>query len=79
IAAFAAAGLPVDAMRFSAGTGQGLDYYDGLVFELARPGGGEPLGGGGRYDGLLKALGAKQPAPAVGFALWLDRFEETAR
>jgi len=79
IAAFAAAGLPVDAMRFSAGAGQGFDYYDGLVFELSRPGDGEPLGGGGRYDGLLKALGAKQPAPGVGFALWPDRFEETTR
>jgi len=79
IAAFAAAGLPVDAMRFSASTGQGFDYYDGLVFELARSGGGEALGGGGRYDGLLKALGAKQPAPGVGFALWPDRFEETTR
>ncbi|HEY0293072.1 MAG TPA: ATP phosphoribosyltransferase regulatory subunit [Hansschlegelia sp.] len=72
--AFSGAGLPVDRMRFSSRIGQGLDYYDGLVFELARYDGADPVGGGGRYDGLLGALGAQAAAPGVGFALWLDRF-----
>lgn len=74
--AFAAAGLPVGAMRFSTRFGRGLDYYDGLVFELTAEDGGQPLAGGGRYDGLLPALGAPAPTPGVGFALWLDRFPE---
>lgn len=74
--AFRAAGLPVDDMRFQARFGRGLDYYTGLVFELAEPSSGAALAGGGRYDGLLSALGAKNPSPGVGFALWLDRFGE---
>jgi len=54
---------------------RGLDYYLRTTFEFA----GETLdsaqnalGGGGRYDGLVEALGG--PAtPGVGFALGLDR------
>ena len=72
--AFRAAGMPVDRMRFSTRFGRGLDYYTGLVFELRRSGDGEALAGGGRYDGLLTALGARIRTPGVGFALWLDRF-----
>lgn len=74
--AFRDAGLPVDDMRFSARFGRQLDYYTGLVFELADPESGAPLASGGRYDGLLSALGARVPSPGVGFALWLDRFGE---
>ena len=54
---------------------RGLDYYRHTTFEYA---GGtfdsaqNALGGGGRYDGLVEALGG--PAtPGVGFALGLDR------
>ena len=46
-------------------------YYTGLVAEAYAPGLGVPLGGGGRYDGLLAAFDA--PAPAAGFALGLER------
>ena len=28
---------------------------------------------GGRYDGLLTRLGAHEPIPAVGFAVWIER------
>jgi ATP phosphoribosyltransferase regulatory subunit len=57
-----------------------LDYYTGMTFEIAdaRLAGGRPLIGGGRYDALLGRLGAGQPAPAVGFSVWVDRFMETA-
>lgn len=48
-----------------------FDYYTGFVLEAYAPGLGLPLGGGGRYDGLLAAFGA--PAPAAGFALGLER------
>jgi len=46
-------------------------YYTGLVAEAYAPGLGVPLGGGGRYDGVLGAFGA--PAAAAGFALGLER------
>ncbi len=48
-----------------------FDYYTGLVIEAYAPGLGVPVGGGGRYDGLLAALGS--PAPAAGFAVGLER------
>ncbi len=54
---------------------RGLDYYLRTTFEFA---GGtldsaqNALGGGGRYDGLVEALGGP-PTPGVGFALGIDR------
>jgi len=48
-----------------------FDYYTGLVVEAFVPGLGVPLGGGGRYDGVLAAFDA--PMPAAGFALGLER------
>jgi histidyl-tRNA synthetase len=54
---------------------RGLDYYLRTTFEFAGgtlDGAQNALGGGGRYDGLVEALGG--PAtPGVGFALGLDR------
>ncbi len=47
-----------------------LGYYSGLVFDVVHPALGEPLGGGGRYDGLVGRFGADRPA--VGFALAVD-------
>jgi ATP phosphoribosyltransferase regulatory subunit len=47
-----------------------LSYYTGTIFSIYADGPGEPLGGGGRYDGLLARYGA--PRPAVGLALDLD-------
>ena len=68
-------GLPI---RFHGAFGRPLDYYTGVVFEL-RAGEGTVLAGGGRYDDLLTLLGAKEPVPAVGFALYLDRFPSATR
>lgn len=48
-----------------------FDYYTGIVLEASAPGIGLPLGGGGRYDGLLAKFG--RPMPAAGFALGLER------
>ena len=71
----AARGIDVSAIRFSTAFGRGLDYYTGFVFELhdprARVTGS--LIGGGRYDGLLTRLGAAEPLPAVGFAVWIGQ------
>ncbi len=46
-------------------------YYDGVVFRAFAPDAALPLGGGGRYDRLFRALGADMPA--VGFSLSVDR------
>ncbi|OGI27134.1 MAG: histidine--tRNA ligase [Candidatus Moranbacteria bacterium RIFOXYB1_FULL_43_19] len=57
---------------------RGLDYYTKTVFEFltVSEGGGDAkknaLGGGGRYDGLVKMLGGES-TPAVGFSLGMDR------
>jgi len=54
---------------------RGLDYYTKTVFEIFWEEEGlqtMALGGGGRYDNLIKELGGK-PTPAVGAALGMDR------
>ncbi|MGH6800911.1 MAG: ATP phosphoribosyltransferase regulatory subunit, partial [Methylocella sp.] len=50
-----------------------LDYYTGFVFEAHEQGAAEPAIGGGRYDWLPQTLGAKQPIPAIGAAIWIGR------
>lgn len=53
---------------------RGLDYYNLTVFEWVtdRLGAQGTVCGGGRYDGLIEVLGGK-PAPAVGFAIGMER------
>lgn len=53
---------------------RGLDYYNLTVFEWVtdRLGAQGTVCGGGRYDGLMEVLGGK-PAPAVGFAIGMER------
>lgn len=54
---------------------RGLDYYTRTVFEIwstDREGKKYALGGGGRYDNLIRELGG-EPTPAIGFGLGLDR------
>ena len=51
-------------------------YYDGLVFHAYGGPAAVPVGGGGRYDRLFRALGAE--VPAVGFSLSLERLLESA-
>jgi len=54
---------------------RGLDYYTRTVFEIwVEDEGGRnySLGGGGRYDKLIKMLGGEN-TPAIGFGLGLDR------
>ncbi|MET0598397.1 MAG: ATP phosphoribosyltransferase regulatory subunit [Mesorhizobium sp.] len=63
-------------IRYDAAFGRPLDYYTGLVFEIAAAGAARPLAGGGRYDRLLTLLGARAPIPGVGFSVWLDRIAE---
>jgi histidyl-tRNA synthetase len=56
---------------------RGLDYYTRTTFELQTGalGAQSAVAGGGRYDGLVEALGG--PAvPAIGFAIGFDRLVE---
>ena len=53
---------------------RGLDYYTKTVFEFwgEKQGSQSSLGGGGRYDELVKMFGGKQ-TPAIGFAIGVER------
>ena len=70
-------GIDTTAIAFSGSFGRPLDYYTGLVFEIASVD-GEVLAAGGRYDRLLSMLGSAKPVPAVGFAVWLDGLGDAA-
>jgi histidyl-tRNA synthetase len=58
---------------------RGLDYYCRTAFEVVAGGLGaqNAVGGGGRYDGLVAALGGPDVA-GVGFALGLERLAMVA-
>ncbi len=54
---------------------RGFDYYTGVVFEIISEelqSAQNALGGGGRYDNLIKQLGGPD-IPATGFAVGIDR------
>jgi histidyl-tRNA synthetase len=62
------AGLQEIDQTWDFGFAPGLAYYTGLVFEVTHPDQPDwPMAGGGRYDGLIKALGGPD-LPALGFA-----------
>jgi len=54
---------------------RGLDYYVRTTFEIKAKGLGaqDTVAAGGRYDGLLKALGGPD-IPGIGFAIGVERF-----
>ncbi|RMD52143.1 histidine--tRNA ligase, partial [Candidatus Parcubacteria bacterium] len=58
---------------------RGLDYYSKTVFEIIpiiddeEERAQNAIGGGGRYDGLIKMLGAREDVPAMGAALGVER------
>jgi ATP phosphoribosyltransferase regulatory subunit len=60
-----------DRVRIDLGLLRDLGYYSGAILEVYDPALGHVLGGGGRYDGLLKRFGLD--LPAAGFALYLER------
>lgn len=57
---------------------RGLDYYNGVVFEVVtgKLGAQSSIGAGGRYDGLIRSLGG-QDLPAIGFGTGLERIIQT--
>lgn len=68
-------GVDLGRATFATELGRTLEYYTGLVFQIEAPGTDqtEPVAGGGRYDGLLFALGAPREVPAVGLSVHTER------
>ena len=54
-------------INFISNFGRDVEYYTGIVFEIFS--GKKEIARGGRYDDLLKSLGAKKNIPAVGAAI----------
>ena len=54
-------------INFIANFGRDVEYYTGIVFGVFS--GKNEIARGGRYDDLLKSLGAKKNTPAVGAAI----------
>jgi len=57
-------------------SGAGFEYYTGVIFHLYSA--GERVGGGGRYDALIPAMGGGD-VPAAGFALDTDALMNLVR
>ena len=62
-------------VSFDFGLQRGIDYYSGIVFEIHPNSESQypPLARGGRYDGLINALGGESQVPALGFAINLEK------
>jgi len=58
-------------VRIDLGLLRDLGYYSGAILEVYDPALGHVLGGGGRYDALMKRFGLD--LPAAGFALYMER------
>jgi histidyl-tRNA synthetase len=68
-------GVRSDNMELDVAFRRGIAYYTSFIFEFhsALLGEASQLCGGGRYDSLLRQLGATMDIPAVGFAFGVDR------
>lgn len=60
-----------DRVQIDLGLLRDLGYYSGAILEVYDPALGYVLGGGGRYDGLMKRFGLD--LSAAGFGLYLQR------
>jgi ATP phosphoribosyltransferase regulatory subunit len=63
---------------FSLEKGRTVEYYTGFLFDYSCPilGDKSNVGGGGRYDDLIKSVSSNVDIPAVGAALNLERIEK---
>ncbi|MBV9162785.1 MAG: histidine--tRNA ligase [Pseudonocardiales bacterium] len=66
------AGLPVGRVVFTPRMVRGLDYYTGLIFEVAATGYPGSIASGGRYDSLVAKLGGPD-VPACGGSIGIER------
>ena len=80
MAALEDAGVHRPNVTLDLGLARGISYYTGVTFDLLAigPDGPVRVGGGGRYDGLVRALGGCD-VPALGFAYTLDDVVEAGR
>lgn len=66
-------GVAGDKIEVDFGLVRGIAYYTGVLFDIyAGDNNDTAMGGGGRYDGLTRALGYERDVPALGFAYNLD-------
>ncbi len=67
--------IPTDMIEFNATLSRKVEYYTGLVFEvrMKNKNKNEPIAIGGRYDKIFEQLGSKDPIPAVGCSIYVDR------
>jgi histidyl-tRNA synthetase len=70
-----------DRISLEMGLARGLNYYTGIVFEAHTQVGdsASQLCGGGRYDDLIRVLGASQDTPAIGLAYGVERILQELR
>jgi histidyl-tRNA synthetase len=69
-------GVPREQIVLNLSLGRGVSYYTGLVFEIhgqEEDGFDAQLCGGGRYDRLMRAVGASRDINACGFAFGGER------
>ena len=66
---------------FGAEKGRDVEYYSGFLYDFAWNNNNESIyiGGGGRYDDLIKLLGSENRIPAVGAALNLKKVERISQ
>jgi len=62
-------------VKFDLALARGLAYYTGMVFEVKTKS-GPSIGGGGRYDNLIKLYGG-QSLPATGISFGIERIMDT--
>lgn len=67
--------IAMDMIEFNATLSRKVEYYTGLIFEIRmkNKNKNEPIAIGGRYDKIFEQLGSKDPIPAVGCSIYIDR------
>jgi histidyl-tRNA synthetase len=78
VASLQAYGIDPSRIELDLGFGRGIGFYSQMMFVLLAdtPGGPLEVCGGGRYDGLARALGSPQEIGGVGFAFGLERLRD---
>lgn len=66
-------GFDKELLIFDPAEMRGLDYYTGVSFEIIHPATGSIIGGGGRYDNLMRKF--NMDYTACGMALYLSEIE----
>ena len=71
-------GVNLDKSKFSSEKGREVEYYTGFLFDFVNSQKGKSihLGGGGRYDNLIRSMGSKTDIPAVGAAVNMENLEK---